>query len=180
MVRIIGGRARGRRLAVPKGTITRPTTDKVREALFNVLAHRVGIALAGARVLDLFAGAGTLGLEALSRGAEAAVFVEADGRVARTLRANLEAVAGGTLVRRKVAAFLAGEPDAAYDLVFLDPPYARGHVAPTLAALGPWRAPEGVICVDHDPAEPIDPPEGLTIAFERRYGASKITVLADA
>lgn len=178
MVRIIGGAARGRRLAVPKGTVTRPTTDKVREALFNVLAHRVGAQIDGAAVLDLFAGAGTLGLEALSRGAAQATFVEADRRVARTLRENLQVVDGGRLVVRRVAAFLADPPaEPAFDLVFLDPPYARDHLAPTLAALGPWLTPGAVVCVDHDPAEAVDPPEGLTIGFERRYGASMITVL---
>lgn len=177
MPRIIGGAARGRRLAVPTGTVTRPTTDKVREALFNVLAHRIDAEIAGARVLDLFAGAGTLGLEALSRGAAEAVFVESEARVARVLGANLQCVPGGRLVRRTVAGFLAEAPSAAFDLVFLDPPYARGHVAPTLAALGPWLAPEAVICVDHDPSEAVIPPEGLTCAFERRYGASMISIL---
>lgn len=176
MVRIISGRFRGRRLAVPAGKQVRPTTDRVREALFNVLVHRVGVELAGARVLDLFAGAGTLGLEALSRGATSAVFVEADNRAARVLAQNLAAAPDATLVRRKAASYLT-QPPQPFDLIFLDPPYAKGHVQPTLDALRPWLAPGGTVCVDHDPSEAIAPPANLSLAFTRRYGASTISVL---
>lgn len=176
MPRIISGRARGRRIAVPPGTKVRPTTDRVREALFNVIAHRVGFEVDGCLVLDLFAGAGTLGLEALSRGADEAVFVEADSDVAKVLAQNLTLIQGGTLVRRKALLYLA-KPTAQFDLVFMDPPYDRGHVTPTLAAVTPWLAPEAIICVDHDPGEAIDS-GGLTRVFERRYGASTISIFA--
>lgn len=175
MPRIIGGQARGRRLAVPPGLKVRPTTDRVREALFNVIAHRVGFEIDGCRALDLFAGAGTLGLEALSRGADEVVFVEADAGVAKVLAQNLSLIEGGQLVRRKVAQYLA-KPAEPFDLVFLDPPYARGHVGPTLAALAPWLAPEAIVCVDRDPGEPVE--STLPCVFERRYGASTISIYA--
>ena len=176
MPRIISGLARGRRLAVPPGTKVRPTTDRVREALFNVIAHRVGFEIDGCRALDLFAGAGTLGLEALSRGADDAVFVEADSGVVKVLTQNLSVIQGGTIVRRKVAAYLA-KPTQLFDLVFLDPPYNRGHVGPTLEALAPWLAPDAIVCVDRDPDERIEA-TALSLIFERRYGASTISILA--
>ena len=176
MPRIISGSARGRRLAVPAGTAVRPTTDRVREALFNVIAHRIGFEIDGCRVLDLFAGAGTLGLEALSRGADTAVFVEADPGAAKVLAQNLKVIDGGSLVRRKALAYLA-TPPTLFDLVFLDPPYDRGHLAPVLAALTPWLAPEAIICVDRDPREAPDPTD-LALLFERRYGASTISIFA--
>lgn len=176
MVRIISGRFRGRRLAVPTGTQVRPTTDRVREALFNVLAHRLDVAVHDARVLDLFAGAGTLGLEALSRGALSATFVEANKRAAQVLGQNLKAVPGGTLIRRTTASYLA-QPPQPVDLVFLDPPYDKGHVQPTIDALRPWLAPEAAVCIDHDPDEIWTPPAHLPLAFTRRYGASTISVL---
>lgn len=176
MPRIISGKARGRRLAVPPGTVVRPTTDRVREALFSVIAHRIGFEIDGCRALDLFAGAGTLGLEALSRGADEAVFVEADPSVAKVLAQNLSLIDGGSIVRRKVAAYLA-KPAKPFDLIFLDPPYARGHVGPTLEALVPWLAPDAIVCVDRDPSERIDS-ASLALLFERRYGASTISILA--
>lgn len=183
MVRVVGGSAGGRRLAVPRGDAVRPTTDKVREALYNVLMHRFGDPVAGARVLDLFAGAGTLGIEALSRGAAEVVFVESDRRHARCLAENLAAVAPavagvGRVVQRPVESWLAGGATP-FDLVFLDPPYAAGRVAPTLAALarGTWLATGALVCVEHPADDEVAPPPGLEVAFNRVYGSCGVTLL---
>src|SRR5215213_6124095 len=121
-MRVIAGRWGGRRLQAPPGEATRPTSDRVREALFSVLGERV----TGARVLDLFAGSGALGIEALSRGAAEATFVDAAPAALKALRANLEALGADAEIRRQDALrFLAGASAAArqYDLVLLDPPY---------------------------------------------------------
>ncbi len=178
MTRIVSGSARGRRLKVPKGSVTRPTTEKVREALFNVLQHRYDHALGA--VLDLFAGAGTLGLEALSRGADSLVMVEADARVARVLKENAGLVSEGIgearLVRSTVARFLAGPPQP-FDTVFMDPPYARGFVAPTLQALQAWLAPEALVCVEHPSTETVEAP-GYEQLFTRSYGDCALSILA--
>ncbi|MCB9538457.1 MAG: 16S rRNA (guanine(966)-N(2))-methyltransferase RsmD [Myxococcales bacterium] len=179
MVRIIAGRARGRRLEVPRGDGTRPTSDKVRGALFDALAHALGGACDDARVLDLFAGAGTLGLEAWSRGARHVTFVERDRRAAAVLRRNVEAArADAAVVVRPVAAFLAGPPSP-FDLVLLDPPYAAGAVEPTLTALhaGGWLAPEALVCVEHPSGGRLIPPAGLVEAWSRTYGGTSLTVL---
>lgn len=178
MVRIISGTARGRTLRVPEGQVVRPTADRVREALFNVLVHRHHVVFRGARVLDLFAGAGTLGLEAKSRGAAEAWFVEQDAAVARVLAANLATFGEGThLVRQPVAAFLAG-PTSRFDVVFLDPPYRIGAVAPTLAALSRgWLAPGAWVVVEHPTEEGVEAPEGLGIQDQRIYGGTAVTVL---
>jgi 16S rRNA (guanine966-N2)-methyltransferase len=125
VTRIVSGSARGRRLAVPPGTGTRPTSDRAREGMFSTV-ESILISLAGARVLDLYAGSGAAGLEALSRGADHALLVEADSRAAQTVRANVEttAVRGAVVCADRVERVVAGSaPDAPYDLVFLDPPY---------------------------------------------------------
>lgn len=146
-IRIISGRARGRRLQVPASGV-RPTADRVREALFSALEHRLAGGLEGRAALDLFAGAGGLGLEAASRGAAPVVLVERDRGVAGVLRRNVEAVGGARLVIADVARFLAGPPSP-FDVVFMDPPYDRGLVAPTLRALaGGWLAAGALICVE--------------------------------
>lgn len=186
MVRVVAGRARGRRLAVPKGAGVRPTSDKVRGALFDVLVHRFE-GVEGLAVMDLFAGAGTLGIEALSRGAASVVFVERDRRHAGVLRDNLAAVEGavegqGRLVVRGVEAWLAGGPSGGagpVDLVLLDPPYAAGRVAATLAALvtGGWLADAALVCVEHPSEEPVAAPVGLEAVFTRSYGGTTVTIL---
>ena len=177
MTRIIAGRARGRRLKVPRGDRTRPTADRVRESLFSALEHRFD--LDGARVLDLFAGAGTLGLEALSRGAASVVLVEADRDVTRVLTGNAALVGGDArVVRERTERFLAGA-STQYDLVLLDPPYAAGAVGATLEALvrGAWLARDALVCVEHPAAAPIEPPTGLEVVFSRGYGTSAVTML---
>lgn len=179
MVRVIGGRARGRRLQVPPGDRVRPTSDRVREALFNVLAHTLDVRWEGLRVLDLFAGAGTLGLEALSRGAAEVVFVEADRRVAEVLARNLAAVPGTSrLVQQPAERFLAGTPSP-FDVVFLDPPYPAAAEVPTITALHRrgWLAPGSLVCVEHPAARSLDGlPDGLEEAFGRAWGASRFTI----
>ncbi len=181
MSRIIAGRARGRRLKVPKGTRTRPTSDRVREALFSALEHR--FELEGARALDLFAGAGTLGLEALSRGAQSVDLVESDRRVCQVLRDNAQAVGGEARVLcRRVEAFLRSPPETPYDLVLLDPPDAAGAIEPTLRTLqhGGWLAPGAVVCVERPAKVPFEAPPGLDIVFDRAYGTATVTVLEGA
>src|SRR3954467_1254264 len=136
-MRIVGGRLRGRALAAPKSQAIRPTADRLRESLFNILIHAYGDPVTGARVLDLFAGTGALGLEAVSRGAAFVLFVD-DGAEARALlRANVEALGlGGTtrIFRRDAPRLGAAHPVEPFALVFLDPPYGRGLAAPALTS----------------------------------------------
>lgn len=181
-MRIIGGAWRGRRLAsVGKGDAgahLRPTSDRVRESLFNVLMNGYGEALAGGRVLDLFAGTGALGLEALSRGAATAVFVE-NGRVAqRILRENIalcHAGARAKLVARDAARI--GVADAPRDLVFLDPPYGKalGEAALDAALAGGWLADGTVVVWEEGGA--VQVPDALSLHDERRYGDTTIRIL---
>ncbi|WP_425092859.1 16S rRNA (guanine(966)-N(2))-methyltransferase RsmD [Tropicimonas sp. S265A] len=180
-MRIISGRYGGRRLAqLGKGDASahlRPTPDRVREALFSSLrAGAYGDPITGARVLDLFAGTGALGLEALSRGAAHVTFVE-NGRVALGLLADnirMLDVASQTRVLRCDARRRGDTPDAPFDLIFLDPPYGKGLGGPALALPG-WIAP-GALVVWED-AQPQDPPPGFALRDQRRYGDTHITVL---
>ncbi|SMY08408.1 RsmD family RNA methyltransferase [Flavimaricola marinus] len=181
-MRIIGGQHRGLALAAvgvgDKGASLRPTPDRVREAVFNVLlGGRYGDPVSGARVLDLFAGTGALGLEALSRGAAFASFVD-DGKVAGGLiRDNLRRAgrAGdAALIARDAKSLGAGEP---HDLVFLDPPYGKGMGAPALVAAlaGGWIAPGAVVVWEERTPQPAPP--GFTLSEHRKYGESHITLL---
>jgi len=178
MVRVTGGRARGFPLKVPKGGTVRPTTDRVRQALFNVLTHRFDRPFQDARTLDLFAGAGTLGLEAMSHGADEVVFVEADAKVVGVLTQNAAKVGGQhRVVHSTVARFLRGPPSP-FDLVFMDPPYAKADVAPILTRLHTdgWLAANAVICVET--GEPEDAPDvnGLDLTFVRTYGNTTLSI----
>jgi 16S rRNA (guanine966-N2)-methyltransferase len=174
MTRLIAGTAGGRRLKVPASGV-RPTGDRAREGLFNSLGTLVD--LQGARVLDLYAGSGALGLEALSRGAQTVVFVESAPRVLPVLEANLAAVGvpGGRVVAGSVPTVVAGPPPAAFDVVLADPPYSTpvDEVLGVLRRLveGGWLAPGAVVVVERssreDPFEWPTPLEGLR---ERRYG----------
>ena len=173
-MRIIAGEYRGRRIAAPPGRETRPTSDFVREAAFNLVGS-----VAGASVLDLYAGSGAIGLEALSRGAVRVLFVESDGRAARVIRANLAAVAlpGGELICCQVQRFLDRGPgaEAAFDLVVADPPYAApaAEVTGMLTALasGGWLAPEALVAVERATrAGPLPWPAGYRADRSRRYG----------
>ncbi|MCA9543413.1 MAG: 16S rRNA (guanine(966)-N(2))-methyltransferase RsmD [Myxococcales bacterium] len=178
MPRIIAGKFRGARLLAPPGDTTRPTADRVRESLFNVLQHRVH--WPQAQVLDLFAGAGTLGCEALSRGAVAARFVERDRQALAALRKNVARFGPAATVHAQgVEQFLAQAP-APHDLIFLDPPYAAEAEAPTLTALvrRGWLAAEGLVCVEHPADRTVTPPAGLAVVQTRRYGATAVTLFA--
>jgi 16S rRNA (guanine966-N2)-methyltransferase len=173
-VRIVAGLAKGRRLTAPADA-TRPTSDRAREALFNSLAALLD--LDGARVLDLFAGTGAVGLEALSRGAAEAVFVESDRAASDVLRRNVFAVGlpGGTVVRRPVAAFLDAPADTRFDFVFADPPYALDDAAlgTLLSKLidGGHLGEDAVVVVERS-ARGAGPawPTGITPLRDRRYG----------
>ena len=174
-MRVIAGDYRGRRLQAPAGTATRPTSDRVREALFSVLGDRVH----GARVLDLFAGSGALGIEALSRGAAEATFVDDAPGAIRAVKANLDMLGAEAEVRRAdVRRFLGSARAAArqYDLVFLDPPYRlAGRLGGELtAALPAVLAPGAVVVAESDRREPLE--LGLPILDERRYGDTLITI----
>jgi 16S rRNA (guanine966-N2)-methyltransferase len=181
-MRIVGGRLRGRVLKAPASRAIRPTSERLRESIFDILAHRYADRLDGARVVDLFAGSGALGFEALSRGASFALFVD-DGAEARALlRGNVETLALGGVTRiwRADATRLGKAPAGApFTLAFLDPPYGKGFVAPALVALaaGAWLA-EGATCVIEEAAEAeIAAPAGFVVEDERVYGDSKILFL---
>jgi 16S rRNA (guanine966-N2)-methyltransferase len=177
-MRVIAGRFGGRRLSAPKGRDVRPTADRVREALFASLD--ASGALVDARVLDLFAGTGALGIEALSRGAASAVFVEQDGWAATALQTNLDALGltaqEATVRRADVAAALRDARDRAetYDLVLCDPPYRHAAgLGPTLSdALRPVLAAGGRVVTESDRRAPLD--LDLPLTDERRYGDTLI------
>lgn len=179
VTRIVAGAARGRRLVVPPGEGTRPTSDRVREAMFSALESELG-AFAGLRVMDLYAGSGALGLEALSRGAAHVLLVESDARAVQSIRSNLAAVRlpGGEVVTTSVERALATSSSEPYDLVLADPPYALSgkEVARALTRLtGGWLHPRSVVVVERPTrAEPLDWPDGLAAVRERRYGETKL------
>jgi 16S rRNA (guanine966-N2)-methyltransferase len=181
-MRIVGGRLRGRVLNAPASRAIRPTSERLRESIFDILAHRYVDALDGARVVDLFAGSGALGFEALSRGASFALFVD-DGAEARALLCgNVEALSLGGVTRiwRADATKLGKAPAGApFTLAFLDPPYDKGLAEPALAALavGGWLA-AGAICVVEEAtkAEQVAA-EGFKLTDERTYGDTRIVFL---
>jgi 16S rRNA (guanine966-N2)-methyltransferase len=178
-MRIIAGRWRGRKLATPKDRAIRPTADRAREALFNILEHGEP-RLLGARFLDLFAGTGAIGLEALSRGAAEVVLVESDRAAARLIEANLRALgepADARLVRADAARL--GPAPHPFDLVVLDPPWRSGLARPALESLlaGGWLAPQARIVAELAAGETVEPPRGLVVEQERRYGAAAFVFL---
>ena len=184
-MRIVSGRFRGRALVAPPGSTTRPTSDRARQALFDVLAHAPWApTLQGARVIDLFAGSGALGFEALSRGAAFALFVEVDASARGAIRDNQEALGlfGATRIHRRDAADLGSRPASAgppFDLAFLDPPYRSGLGEPALAALasGGWLA-ERPLCVWERAAdEDAPPPAGFVTLDTRLWGAARVDML---
>ncbi|QDY99148.1 16S rRNA (guanine(966)-N(2))-methyltransferase RsmD [Nitratireductor mangrovi] len=181
-MRIVGGAFRGRPLAAPRSDAIRPTTDRTREALFNVISHRYGERLEGARVLDLFAGTGALGLEALSRGAGFCLFIEESAEGRALLRTNIEALGlqGRTKVFRRDATRL-GEAGTIqpFDLVFADPPYGKGFGERAFAAArdGGWLGPGAMLVLEEAASAPFATPEGFTIADERHYGDTIIRLI---
>jgi 16S rRNA (guanine966-N2)-methyltransferase len=176
-MRVIAGRLGGRRLKAPRGMVTRPTSERVREATFAMLAD-----VEGASVLDLFAGSGALGLEALSRGAARVVFVERDAAAVRALRDNLEdlAIEPAAAEVRRSDAFRALRSartrEDTYDLVFIDPPYGRAHDwGPELSAVLPsLLRPAARVVVESDRRAPLE--LGMEIEQERRYGDTSIRI----
>ena len=174
MTRIIAGQARGRRLQVPAGAHTRPTADRAREGLFSSLLSLLD--LEGARVLDLYAGSGALGLEALSRGAGSATMVEDDPAALRAIRTNVETLGlpGAHVVEGDALAFLAVGPEPRYRLALLDPPYDVDAV-PVLAALRPWLVPDAVVAVERRTRGPeLAWPQGYEPVRSRRYGEATL------
>jgi 16S rRNA (guanine966-N2)-methyltransferase len=170
-MRVVAGTARGRRLRAPTGEAIRPTADRVREAIFNMAGSRAS--LEGAHVVDLFAGTGAMGIEALSRGAAAATFVDRDPAAVSTIRANLAAtgVEGGTVVRSDVLRFLHITP--AFDVAFVDPPYEFDR----------WGELFGLLLARLAVAESdrvVDPGEGWEVLRTRRYGITVVTLAASA
>ena len=176
-MRIIGGTHRGRRIAAPKGAHTRPTGDRVREALFNLVGP-----VDGASVLDLYAGSGALGLEALSRGARRCVFVETDGAACRAIRANLETLGltGGLVTQRDAVAVLREERSAGrrHELVLVDPPYERWPELETRLGglLAAVVAEPGIVVVETDVR--VEPTLPLDCVTTRRYGSARLTLFA--
>ncbi len=178
-MRVISGAARGRRLKAPKGRRVRPTADRVKESVFDLL----GLQWEGCRVMDLFAGSGALGIEALSRGAGLALFVEADRSCCRVLLGNLKCCGmeeRGLVIRADAVRFLrsrGGFPD--FHVIFADPPYERGLAWPCVmgVARGRWLTPDGRLVVEHSSKEGIpDQGAGLTLLDRRSYGGSRVSV----
>jgi 16S rRNA (guanine966-N2)-methyltransferase len=183
-MRVVGGRHRGRRLVAPPGDTVRPTSDRAREALFNILSHgefaAAGSPVADGNVLDAFAGTGAFGIEALSRGAARAAFIETDRAALSALRRNL-----ATLDEEDSADVVSGDatrpprPPFASTVAFLDPPYRSGLAAPALTALAAmgWLAPRAIAIVEIAADEAFSPPEGFTVIDQRKYGAAKLLFL---
>ena len=182
-MRIVGGRLRGRTLTAPNSQAIRPTADRLRESLFNILAHAYGDPVEGARVLDLFAGTGALGLEALSRGAGFVLFVD-DGAEARALlRGNVDALgAGGAskVYRRDATKLGPAHPMEPFSLVFLDPPYGKGLAEPALD-VGPRRRLAHAGCAGRGRGgggcRRSPPPEGFEEIERRDYGDTQLVFL---
>jgi len=183
-VRIVGGSHRGRPLAAPEGPTVRPTSDRAREALFNILEHgswaAQGSPVAGARVLDAFAGTGALGLEALSRGAAHATFLEQSAAAMAALKTNV-----ATLKETARAVILRGDATAptrapeSCSLVFLDPPYGQelGPKALTALAKAGWIAEAAIVVLEVGAREDFAAPEGFAVVDERRYGAARLVLM---
>ena len=179
-MRIVGGDSRGVALVAPKGDATRPTSDRLRETIFNIIAHRYGEQLAGGRALDLFAGSGAMGLEALSRGAAFALFVENAMAARGALRTNIDALkaAGRTRVWRRDATRLGDCPVPPFELVFCDPPYGQGLGERALAgaAAGGWVAPGAIAVLEERRGMTPEAIDGWEAIETREVGESAISL----
>ncbi|MCW5695218.1 MAG: 16S rRNA (guanine(966)-N(2))-methyltransferase RsmD [Bauldia sp.] len=184
-MRIVGGEFRGRPLVAPSGDATRPTSDRLRETVFDILIHRFSLPTEATRVLDLFAGTGALGLEALSRGASYALFIDEGAAARGAIRRNVETLGqtGRTKIFRRDATRL-GEagPIAPFHLVFADPPYGRGLGVAALASAvrGGWLAPGALAVLEEAAGADVEAPAGLAVLDERRVGDSRILFLGGA
>ncbi len=180
-MRVVGGRLRGRNIAAPKSQAIRPTADRLRESLFNILTHAYDDPITGARVLDLFAGTGALGIEAVSRGASFTLFVD-DGAEARALlRENVETLGlGGTtkVYRRDATRLGPVSPMTAFSLVLLDPPYGKGLAEASLVSArdGQWLTPDAVVVVE-EATDAFRTPEGYEELDRRDYDDTQFTFL---
>ena len=178
-MRVIAGQLKGRSLKGPRSERIRPALDKVKQAIFNILGD-----IEGRTVLDLFAGTGSIGLEALSRRASRAVFADAGAEAIGLIRQNLvlcRCEGKGTVVRLRLPRDLPrlARRFEAFDLIFVDPPYDKNLVNPTLEAIGREKilAPGGTVVVEHSPREPVSPEEGLLLADQRKYGQTCVSFL---
>jgi 16S rRNA (guanine966-N2)-methyltransferase len=181
-MRIVGGRLRGRTIAGPKTSAIRPTADKLRETLFNILTHAYGDPVTNARVLDLFAGTGALGLEALSRGAAFTLFMDEGAEARALIRQNVEALGLGGLsriFRRDATRLGAVHPLAPFALAFLDPPYSQGLAERALlsAAAGHWLTPAALVVVEEAIDAAFAAPEAYEEIERRSYGDSELVFL---
>ena len=184
-MRIVSGEFRGKALVAPAGQATRPTSDRARESIFNILEHAPWSGgVRDRRVIDLFAGSGALGFEALSRGAAFCLFVETDEAARGAIRDNVDALGlfGRTRVHRRDATDLGQRPGAdgpAFDLAFLDPPYAKGLGEAALGKLsaGGWLAPGGTVVFERGVSEPAFSVEGFEPLDARDYGAARVHFL---
>lgn len=180
-MRIISGKFSGRSLASPKGRATRPTADRAREGLFNLLQHRDNFSFEGARIVDLFAGSGAFGFEAMSRGGAFCLFVEMDAAARGAIRDNIEALSlfGDTRLHRRSATTLGPKPAGvgpAFTLAFLDPPYGKNYAEPALESLlsGGWVVPGAMIIVEQGEKEEPVCADGYREIDRRHYGAAQI------
>jgi 16S rRNA (guanine966-N2)-methyltransferase len=181
-MRIVGGRLRGRALAAPKSQAIRPTADRLREALFNILVHAYGDPVSGARVLDLFAGTGALGLEALSRGAAFAVFIDDSAEARALVRENVAALGlGGVtrIFRRNAIKLGPAHPLPPFSLAFLDPPYGGGLAEQALvsARAGGWLVPGALVVVEEAANASFAAPEAFDELERRRYDDTALIML---
>ncbi len=184
-MRVVGGRLRSRPIAGPKGEGLRPTADRLREALFNILAHAYGDPVAGARVLDLFAGTGALGIEAISRGAAYALFVDEGVEARALLRQNTETLGlGGVtrIFRRDATRLGPAHPLEPFDLAFADPPYGKGlaEKALTSARAGGWLKPHALVVVEEAADAGFAAPQGFEELERRTYDDTEFTFLRAA
>jgi 16S rRNA (guanine966-N2)-methyltransferase len=181
-MRVVGGRLRGRALAAPKTSAIRPTADRLRESLFNILLHAHGDPVTGARVLDLFAGTGALGIEALSRGAAFALFIDEGAEARALLRENGTALGlGGTsrIFRRDATKLGPAHPLEPFSLAFLDPPYGQGLAAKALisARAGEWFTPDSLVVVEEAVKATFAAPAGFTEIERRNYDDTEFIFL---
>lgn len=182
-MRIVAGEFKGRKILAPEGKNTRPTTDRVRESVFNLLAHNPDIpTVEGARVIDLFAGSGALGFEAMSRGAVFCLFVEIAAGARGIIRSNIESfqLFGNTRIHRRSATDLGPKPNGVgepFDLVFIDPPYGQELVAPALRQLemGGWIKDGAIAIIETGMEEELNI-ETWSLVTEREYGETRVAV----
>jgi 16S rRNA (guanine966-N2)-methyltransferase len=178
-MRIVGGKLKGRTLKGPAADAIRPTSDRLRETLFNILVHSYGDPIEGARVLDLFAGTGAMAIEALSRGARFALFIDQSAEACALIRANVEAFGLGEatrVLRRDARKLGAAAAEDRFSLAFLDPPYGKGLAPQALIALrdGGWLDKDALLLVEESAQTEIPLPEGFALIETRTYGDTQV------